>query len=148
MTNTTTDTAAQGTLPPPGQNIFAPCKKCGADRYHKVLAHTGDRKAKVECEVCHSKKTYTQPKPKKARVSRPKKAKAKNQGPELPSWETLQTSIGTGKVSNYRMTEAFQAQTAIQHPSFGVGFVTSVTPNKIEVVFKESVRLLVHNYKG
>ena len=54
----TTDAA----LPPVAKSLFTFCKKCNADRYHRVLAHTSTSKAKIECEICKSKKTYTAPK--------------------------------------------------------------------------------------
>ena len=45
-------------LPAVASNFHTDCKKCGQERYHRVLAHPTPTTAKLECEVCHSKKTY------------------------------------------------------------------------------------------
>ncbi|MGE5084935.1 MAG: hypothetical protein ACM3MG_01440, partial [Bacillota bacterium] len=50
------------TLPPVAKSFFAFCKKCDADRYHVVLAHTSATSAKIKCEICGSQKTYSLPK--------------------------------------------------------------------------------------
>ena len=52
-------------LPPVAKNISYYCKKCDSERYHKVIAHTSSIAAKLECEVCKSKKTYKITEPKK-----------------------------------------------------------------------------------
>lgn len=137
-------TTEQNTLPAVAQNIFISCKKCESDRYHKVLAHTSETSAKVQCEVCGSKKTYKLPKPKIAKPpSKARKSKViKN---DSPGWETLKSEIGVGNIQNYKMSISFKNQSAIQHPSFGVGFIVQSTPQKIEVVFEDGVRQLVHN---
>ena len=49
-------------LPPVAKSFYTFCKKCDVDRYHMVLAHTSSTTAKIECEVCHSRKTYSLPK--------------------------------------------------------------------------------------
>jgi hypothetical protein len=33
----------------------------------------------------------------------------------------------------------------LEHPKFGIGFVKAVLPEKIEVVFSDEIRSLVHN---
>ncbi|MFN8945822.1 MAG: hypothetical protein ACK5WZ_14495, partial [Pseudobdellovibrionaceae bacterium] len=49
-------------LPSVAKSFFAFCKKCDADRYHVVLAHTSDKSAKLKCEVCKSIKSWSLPK--------------------------------------------------------------------------------------
>lgn len=129
-------------LPAVGQNIYVACKKCAADRYHKILAHSTPTSAKIQCEVCKSKKTFRLPKPKKARAKRPSK---KNAGPAMPEWSTLREQLADGNVLPYKMSERFELEVAIEHPKFGLGFVMLSTPAKIDVVFEEGLKSLIHN---
>ena len=133
------------TLPPVAKSIHLFCKKCDAERYHTVLAHTSTISAKTECEVCKSKKTYkiTDPaKAKKKKVTRKRVTKADAHKKE---YEGCREKIGTSDMQMYSMKQKFEADTAIDHPKFGIGFITAVTADKVEVIFEDEQRLLVHN---
>jgi len=132
-------------LPAVAQNVFTACKKCAADRYHKVLAHKTATSAQVQCEVCGNKKTFKLSKPKAARKASSKKKDGKAASPAHPTWETLNEQIGTKEATSYKMGDYFKLNTAIQHPKFGVGFVVFESPARIDVVFEDAVRSLVHN---
>ncbi len=139
MTNTTEVLSG---LPAVASNILTACKKCAVDRYHKVLAHKTASSAQVQCEVCNSKKTFKLPKATKPKTTR-KKASPKT--PAGPSWQSLKEEIGIDELHPYKMSENFRAKTAIEHPKFGIGFVTLSLPQKIEVVFENGSIALVHN---
>lgn len=134
-------------LPAVATNIHLMCKKCGVDRYHIVVAHTATGGAKLKCEVCGGSSTFKLAKAKKAPTSgaAKKKAPKKNEPDFGAVWTELKTQIGTESVVPYNMKTRFALANAIQHPKFGIGFVTSATPEKIEVVFQEGGRALVHN---
>ncbi len=143
------------TLPKVASNFLSDCKKCGEERYHVVLAHPTKTSAKLECEVCGSKKTYrVGAKGKKSTKSASTKSastkraeskaeKALNQHIEM--WEKLKEELGAGKPARYNMASVFEIQTAIEHPKFGLGFVTEVAANKIGVLFRDTSKFLVHN---
>ncbi|MCB0421878.1 MAG: hypothetical protein KDD61_12840 [Bdellovibrionales bacterium] len=128
-------------LPAVASNFTTLCKKCDAERYHKVIAHVDTTKAKVECEVCGKKSTYKLPSAKKKvtrkRVS--KAASAENQ------WEALKEKTDLSSVAPYTIKGTFEAETAIEHPKFGLGVVTMSLATKIQVTFQDGERLLVHN---
>ena len=133
------------TLPPVAKSIYIECKKCGQNRYHKVLAHKTEKSAKVECEVCHKKGTFTLKKPK---VSRKPKA-AKTAGESLTKsqqstlWKDLTDKMADKKGTAYSMKAQFQKDEVITHPKFGRGFVISSSGHRLEVLFEDSVRALV-----
>ena len=134
-------------LPEVAKNVFLQCKKCGVERFHKVLFHVNANSAKVECEVCKSKKTFKIGAPKKASTT-PRKAPAKRATAAVNSgavWSELKDKIGTDKVSNYSMVTKYEPNTAVEHPKFGLGFIVNVTYNRVEVQFQDSVKTLVHN---
>jgi hypothetical protein len=145
-------------LPAVARNINLPCKKCNCDRYHIVVAHTTATSAKVRCEVCGSTKTFrlkkvTESSKKSAiakltaSVGRAKRTVGKRTvGPDPAAlWGELRTQIGTANLVPYEMRSKYSLANAINHPKFGVGFVTSATKDKIDVAFEGGGRSLVHN---
>ncbi|MNK07371.1 hypothetical protein D3C87_252840 [compost metagenome] len=140
------------TLPPVAKSFFAFCKKCDADRYHVVLAHTSASSAKIECEICKSKKTYTLPKA-QTRTGKPLTgAAAKKREATMNSrksshrneYEMLMSNDGA-QTASYNMKAKFEKNTKLQHPKFGMGFIKDAQQDKIEVVFEDEVRTLIHN---
>lgn len=139
-------------LPKVASNFLTYCKKCDQDRYHKVLAHVSATSAKIECEVCHSKKTYklNEGSP----VAKAKKVSAKRKSKEAAAAEVqnakfkeLADKLGEAKPQPYRMANVYPIDSIIEHPKFGIGFVTLSLPDKIEVVFEDLNRQLVQGRK-
>src|SRR6185437_9346188 len=110
-------------LPPVARNINLPCKKCGQDRFHVVLTHVNSRTAKVKCEVCGTQKTFKLPSEAKPRGAGRKRAAAPAPS-QLEIWNDLNEKIGKKGATPYNLRHRFEAQTAIQHPKFGLGFIT------------------------
>jgi hypothetical protein len=140
---------AEQTLPAVASRFYTDCKKCDAERYHIVLAHPTSTSAKVECEVCHSKKTYKLASSKPKRVTgaaATKKAQAveAKKSAHSKEYSELLGSAG-GDSQKYNMKAKFTLNQKIEHPKFGVGIVKMALPEKIEVVFSDEIRLLVHN---
>lgn len=140
------------TLPPVAKSFYAFCKKCDADRYHVVLAHTSSTSAKIKCEICGSQKTYSLPKA-QTRTGKPLTgAAAKKREQTLSSrksshrneYEMLMSNEGAPTVP-YNMKGKFEKNTKLQHPKFGMGFIKDAAADKIEVVFEDEVRTLIHN---
>ena len=131
-------------LPKVATNFYYSCKKCETDRYHKVLAHPTPSSAQLECEVCKRKSTFRLSK-KSSRKNSSATRQVKNQSLLYETWVQLKNQVGVDLISPYRMTDSFSVQSAIEHPQFGVGFVTSVQGQKIEVAFKEGPKNLIHN---
>ncbi len=134
-------------LPAVARNINLPCKKCGVDRYFVVVAHTNATSAKVKCEVCGAKKTFKLAKAKAAKKpSSGVKRTPKSRAPDHAAiWNDLKEQIGTDTVVPYNMKAKFGLANAIEHPKFGIGFVTNATPEKVDVAFLDGGRALVHN---
>lgn len=144
-------------LPPVAKSFFTFCKKCDADRYHVVLAHTSAKAAKIECEVCHSKKSYSLPK--EAGATKTKSASGKVLTGAAAAKKTASTNARKSSHNNeyamlmdkdvevisYTMKAKFAKNTKIDHPKFGMGFVRDSVAEKIEVVFSDEVRSLIHN---
>jgi hypothetical protein len=136
-------------LPAVAKTIHLPCKKCGVDRFFIVTAHTTPTSAKVKCEVCGASKTFKLTAPKKAKSKLTKtgaKRATRTKGPSPEEvWAQLRDKHSSSNVQPYTMKARFEHNAVIQHPKFGVGYVKTSTPEKIDVTFQEGERSLVHN---
>lgn len=131
-------------LPAVAKKVFYPCKKCGTDRYQVVMAHV-NKAAKLECEVCKTKNTLKieSAKPARAGVAPKKTSSASRASAHVARWQELRDK-STSTPSPYNMKTSFQAGAALQHPKFGLGFVTMVSGQTMQVVFEDAERALVH----
>jgi hypothetical protein len=139
-------------LPKVASNFFTMCKKCGQERYHKVLAHSSADTAKLECEVCHTKKNYklnegTKVAAKKTGGKKTKASEAKAAAAQNARYVELTEKMGNAKPQPYRMAAIYPIDAKIEHPKFGVGYVVASFPDKIEVVFEDVNRNLVQGRK-
>lgn len=146
----TTLPTALNVLPPVAKSFYTFCKKCDADRYHKVLAHTTATSAKIECEVCHSKKTYSLPKAQTRKTTggtttRRSSSEAQRKSNHQSEYQGLLDSVSKDEMITYSIKTKFTTSSKINHPKFGLGIVKSVQPDKIEVVFSDEIKTLVHN---
>jgi hypothetical protein len=141
------DTAA---LPQVAKSFFTFCKKCNADRYHKVITHTSATSAKIECEVCHSKKTYSLPKAGTARKATKKastgikKASGRRMS-HADEFSQLTESHASEAGTPFSIRTKFSLNQKISHPKFGDGFVKAVLPDRMDVMFQDELKTLIHN---
>lgn len=139
------------TLPPVAKSFHTFCKKCDADRYHTVVAHPTATSAKLKCEICGASSTYKLPKAgggaKRALTGAAAKRKeaAATAKRNAHSDEYNQLMSADSDIANYNMKAKFSVNSKIKHPKFGMGFVRTAQTDKIEVVFEDEVRSLVHN---
>lgn len=136
------------TLPPVAKSFFTFCKKCDADRYHKVITHTSSTSAKIECEVCHSKKTYTLPKAggsmaKKATTGTRKTSVRKSS--HADEYNQLMMNRGDEKGLPFNIRTKYEMDQKIDHPKFGPGFVKVVQIDRVDVMFSDELKTLMHN---
>ncbi len=144
-------------LPKVASNFTTDCKKCQQERYHKILAHVSATSAKVECEVCHSKKTYkvSEGNSSVAKAKAKTKSTAKKKSKSAVATAALQNEkyrelierVGDSKAQPYRMANTYAVDAKIEHPKFGVGFVALSLPDKMEVIFEDVSRQLVQGRK-
>ncbi len=145
----TTTATTLNVLPPVAKSFYTFCKKCDADRYHKVLAHTTATSAKIECEVCHSKKTYSLPKAQDRKTggttTKRVSSEAQRKSNHQSEYQGMLDSVAQAEMITYNIKTKFETSSKINHPKFGLGIVKSVQPDKIEVVFSDEIKTLVHN---
>ena len=131
-------------LPAVAKSIYMTCTKCEADRWFRVIAHTTSTSAKVECEVCGAKRTYKLSKTGKT-TKKTSRSKASQKEVHYNLFVQLRDGMGDSEPQKYNMRENFEQDSALDHPKFGLGFIKTATPDRIEVIFEDQVRSLVHN---
>ncbi len=127
-----------------GDHIASKCTKCKDTTNHTIVAMVGDRVAKVECNTCggiHNYRNAALQKPATKRKTSGTKP-AKTSKIEV-KWEDLLNGTDSSAATPYNMQMPIKSGDLIQHPSFGLGRVISITrPNKMEVYFRSGVKLL------
>lgn len=141
-------------LPAVAKSFSTDCKKCGEERYHTVIAHTTATSAKMKCEICGATKTYklgaaSKPKapkrvPGAAKAAREATAKAAKATAHKTEYDKL-VSDSEVAAKKYNMKAKFDLNDKVDHPKFGLGVIRLSLQDKIEVVFEDEVRSLVHN---
>ena len=136
-------------LPAVAKNTYYPCSKCEADRYHRVLAHLSATEARLQCEVCGSKRKMKIGAKASTKVSvtrKTTKAPTSSRGAAAHAnlWQELKEKYGDIPAETYALSGDYRAHSLIQHPLFGIGVVTHAHPNKIEVCFEQGVKTLLH----
>jgi hypothetical protein len=135
-------------LPAVAKSFYTFCKKCDTDRYHTVLAHTNSSSAKIKCEVCGKTSNWKVPTTAaaKKRVASETAAKSpKARSSHRQQWESLLQTNSAAPEESYNLKKKFEVNTLLNHPKFGKGFVRSAQSDRIEVVFEDEVKTLMHN---
>jgi len=127
-----------------GQEISAYCGKCKLERTHTIAAMESEGVVKkVSCTMCGSYHNY---KPLKAEGETKPRATGTRKSKAAASIESLLDSSRPAKP--YSMSGNFSAGDLINHPSFGLGAVELTRPpNKMDVIFREGKKTLVHNMR-
>ena len=138
-----------------GAEIDAYCTKCRMVTNHRVVAMLDGVVKRVICLTCEGQHNFRPP-PGQKKTSAPKiKRERKGSvrtistgGAPLADWVRLKESLlPDEEIPQYSMTGSFEEGQTIEHPKFGLGFVTKVVTNqKINVMFEREIKTLVMNY--
>ncbi len=136
--------------PEVASEVLAYCSSCKMDLYAVVVNLKKDKVGKVQCLTCKKEHLFKAPKgvvEPSAGVLKTPKEQETAQATEA-EWERLM-AINDGVVSRaYSMKTEFGLGEKIKHTKFGDGIVDRlVYPNKIEVVFRNDVKILIHGAK-
>jgi len=106
--------------------------------------------APVEAAVLETKAVVEKPKKEKKPSAKALKAAALQTAAAHESnkkWNELKEKFGQDKAITYSMSAVFEANTPIQHKSFGWGYIIANENNRLEVLFESGPRHLISNYK-
>ncbi len=132
-----------------GDELDAWCTKCRLDLLHRVVATVAGAPKRVECETCHSQHNYRAPKggsvlgPKNPKKPSTRSAKS---APKATDWQQQVAGKERSLFAPYAISARFAPQQLISHKKFGDGVVMAVVEDqKINVLFRDGPRILIHN---
>ena len=129
-----------------GGEVDALCSKCELTLAHTVIAMVGDKPAKVKCNTCkgeHKYRPVAGPITLAGSVAKKKAARAPREKKVVISFEELLAAHKRPPVP-YSLRRRFVVDDVLDHPTFGLGFVSAVRIDKIDVTFRAEPRVLVH----
>jgi hypothetical protein len=108
----------------------------------------------VEEEAAAEAEEAAEPAAEPAEKAAEKKTKRKDElkidrnGNLEQQWRLLFERSKALKPVPYKMSENYEAKTALMHKVLGWGYVLSSQNNRLEVLFKEGIKMLIANYKA
>lgn len=129
------------------EDIEAWCTKCKLELGHTIIAMVGNLPKRVKCNTCNSLHNYrAKPAKKRSAGTGTSGQKTKSRGKTYKDYLVLLTEADLSSARAYSIKSTFREKDVIEHPKFGTGLVTStVKASKIEVIFEDGPKLLIHN---
>jgi hypothetical protein len=129
-----------------GGEVDSFCSKCELVLAHTVIAMVLAKPVKVRCNTCQGEHRY-RPAPgvvaEGASVAKRKAARPAREKKVEVSFEELLAARKRPAVP-YAPKRTFVVDDVVDHPTFGLGFVTSVRTDKVEITFRGDVKVLIH----
>jgi len=132
-----------------GSDVEAYCPKCKGDTTHVVISKYEDEIRRVQCNPCGDVHSFRKPRGDvEEDVPEPIAAK-KRAMMKKPTWDEFFAKHSDKNAKPYEFREHYHENVIVTHPKFGKGFVSEiVSDSKVEVTFKDTKRVLVHNRKN
>ncbi len=140
-----------------GGEVDAFCTRCRLTLAHTILAMVGTKIARVRCNTCNGDHAYrsapgTTDKPSpSARGSSSKAPRASRATAEekiIISFEEQLAGKDIANAPRYSPKDTYQVDQVLHHPTFGLGLVTAVRGDKVDITFKSETKTLVHGRGG
>jgi hypothetical protein len=130
-----------------GGEVDGLCTKCGMTLAHTIIAMVDGRPVKVECNTCHGVHRFRgEPGAPAARApSASSPVRPSRPRSSAVSFDEILRGKDLAMAQRYSPRSTYALDQVIEHPSFGMGWVSAVRDaNKIEVTFRTEVKVLVH----
>jgi hypothetical protein len=126
-----------------GKDIDSWCTRCKLILAHTIEAVRDGKVARVHCNTCKTQHAYRPKAP--AASTRGRSPAAGSRKPVDSDFDSLMRGKDPAKARRYALVERFSVNEVLRHPQFGIGVVrVAKDHDKIEVVFADSVRTLIH----
>jgi len=132
---------------PVAHDLVTRCTRCKLELSHVVVVHNREGIVdRVKCNTCGSEHKYHPDKKKApAKALKKKKRIVTKKVDFTKEFEKLAEKFREKEPVNYSMSGSFKTDDVIDHKTFGMGIVTSVSYQKMDVAFSEGPRLLACN---
>ena len=136
------------TAPRTGGEVDAFCNRCKLNLAHTILALVGTKIVRVRCNTCMGEHAYRGPQVQSAaqsfRAPRPSRAAAPKAEKAVQSFAARVEAKDPSRARRYSPKDAYQVEDLVDHPTFGLGIVSAVRGDKVDVAFKAFEKTLVH----
>src|SRR5580765_5949213 len=131
-----------------GSDVEAYCPKCKGDTTHVVISKYEDEIRRVQCNPCGDVHSFRKPRGDvEEDVPEPIAAK-KRAMMKKPTFDEFFAKHSDKNAKPYEFREHYHENVIVTHPKFGKGFISEIlSDSKVEITFKDSRRVLVHNRK-
>lgn len=128
-----------------GGEVDAFCTRCKMNLAHTILAMVGTKPARVRCNTCGGDHAFRGPPGAKTpSTARATKSRVSKEEKIIIGWEQRLAGRDVAAAKKYSPRETFAADELMNHPTFGIGIVSSVRHDKVDVAFKADSKTLVH----
>jgi hypothetical protein len=129
-----------------GGEVDAFCTRCKMTLAHTILAMVGTKIVRVKCNTCNGDHAYRKEPGSRARAQTTTNKSKKSSRPVkvIIGWDERLAGKDTQGAAKYAPAETYAVEQLINHPSFGLGIVSAVRDDKVEVTFKGDTKTLVH----
>lgn len=132
-----------------GGEVDDDCHTCKLNLAHTILAMVGDKVERVQCNTCGSQHRFRSSQPLQrnsfAAPKAPAAARARaTPRPKKNDFDDAVVGKDVSRARRYAVSETFAVDEVVDHLSFGLGVVTAVRGDKVDVVFRAGVKTLAH----
>ncbi|MFL5350065.1 MAG: hypothetical protein ACJ8AT_35255 [Hyalangium sp.] len=139
-----------------GGEVDAFCTRCKLTLAHTILAMVGTKIVRVRCNTCGGDHVYrsapgiTDRPTASSRGTSSRASTARADKPEkvVISFEDQLAGKDLANAPKYSPKDTYQVDQVLQHPTFGLGLVTAVRGDKVDITFKSESKTLVHGRGG
>ncbi|WP_257449501.1 Sec-independent protein translocase family protein [Archangium lipolyticum] len=144
-----------------GGEVDAFCTRCKLTLAHTILAMVGTKIARVRCNTCGGDHAYRsapgttdRPSPASRASSssgsstRAPRASKSSEEKVIITFEEQLAGKDIANAPKYSPKDTYRVDQVIHHPTFGLGLVTAVRGDKVDITFKSETKTLVHGRGG
>jgi hypothetical protein len=140
-----------------GGEVDAFCTRCRLTLAHTILAMVGTKIARVRCNTCGGDHAFRSAPGTTDRVPAARASSAGTRAPRASSGASEKVVISfdeqlaskdVASATRYSIKDTYKVDQVIQHPTFGMGFVTAVRGDKVDITFKSETKTLIHGRGG
>ncbi|MBI3182914.1 MAG: hypothetical protein HYZ28_12325 [Myxococcales bacterium] len=124
-----------------GGEVDAFCTRCRLTLAHTILAMVGTKIARVRCNTCGGDHAFRAEPGSRARSSAPREPRAQK---VIVPFDQRLAAKDLSKARRYSAKDTYSVEEVVNHPNFGLGIVSAVRGDKVDVAFKAFEKTLVH----
>ncbi|MCY1041764.1 hypothetical protein OV208_10615 [Corallococcus sp. bb12-1] len=141
-----------------GGEVDSLCTRCKMSLAHTILAMVGPKIARVRCNTCNGEHAFrgkpgTTDRPTKAATAKAARAasgttRTTRSEKVVISFDDQLAGKDIASAPKYSPKDTYRVDQVIHHPTFGVGLVTAVRGDKVDLTFRSDTKTLVHGRGG